>query len=231
MRFVSFEQVAERFRGKTVAVVGSAPSVLDNDPGYVDAHDVVVRVNNYKVGERQGYRCDVHYSFYGTSIRKSADDLKRDGVTLCLCKLPDSRPIESPWHVQRGKIVGIDYRYIYRNRAAWWFCDTFVPGDRMFLEKFELLERHQPTTGFSAILDVLACHPASVYVTGFDFFTSRLHNVNEPWKAGDPADPIKHRPDLEAEWLAWNTDRHPLTFDRKLGQMLAARRMAAGTAA
>lgn len=225
-RFVTFAHVAERFMGKTVAIVGSAPSVLDNAPGFIDSHDVVLRINNYKcIDERTGFRCDVHYSFFGTSIRKTSDELKRDGVKLCMCKLPDSQPIDSAWHRARGKMAGIDYRYIYRNRAAWWFCDTFVPGDRMFLEKFELLDRHQPTTGFSAILDVVACYPARAYLTGFDFFTSGLHNVDEPWREKNKgADPICHRPDLEMAWIAQNMDRHPMTFDVKMASLLRERR-------
>jgi hypothetical protein len=145
--------------------------------------------------------------------------LKSDGVTLCLCKLPDSQPIESDWHRRNGKLVGIDYRYIYRNRAAFWFCDTFVPDDARFLAKFDLLGRHQPTTGFAAILDVLACEPRSVYLTGFDGFASGIHNVDERWKPGDPTDPICHRPDLELQWLRENRAR--LSFDKTLAALLA----------
>lgn len=220
MRFVTFEEAAAHFAGKSVAIVGSAPSCLDNEPRFVDSHDVVVRISNYKVGDRQGRRCDVFYSFFGNSIKKSADTLKRDGARLMMCKLPNSRPIESAWHSQRGKIEGIDYRYIFRNRADWWFCDTFIPDDARFLRKFNLLDQHQPTTGFAAILDVLECKPASVYLTGFDFFSSKLHNVDEPWKPGDPTDPICHRPDLEAQWLADNAADYPLTFDRKLQSLI-----------
>ena len=219
MRFVSFAEVTERFRGKSVAIVGSGPGCLGNAPGFVDSHDVVVRVNNYKTGPAQGARTDVHYSFYGTSIRKGREDLQRDGVTMCLCKLPNSQPIESQWHLARGKLVGIDYTYIYRNRAAFWFCDTFVPADAHFLAKFNLLGRHQPTTGFAAILDVLACEPASCYLTGFDGFSSGVHNVDERWKPGDPSDPICHRPDLELAWLKANA--HGLSFDKTLAALLA----------
>lgn len=230
MRFVTFQEAASRFTGKTVAIVGSAPSCLDNEPGFVDAHDVVVRVNNHKCGERQGVRTDVHYSFYGTSIKKPAAELQAEGVTLCWCKLPDAQPIESEWHRRHGKMVGIDYRYIYRQRRQWWFCDTFVPGTASFLEKFELLGKHQPTTGFAAILDVLACHPASVYLTGFDFFTSGMHNVTDPWKEknrGDDPDPICHRPDLEREWLSASARTRPLRFDAKLSELLAREKAAA----
>ncbi len=227
MRFVEFSEVAARFRGRSVAIVGSAPSCLDNEPGFVDAHDVVVRINNYKIGQEQGFRTDVFYSFFGTSIRGERAELRGDGVTLCMCKCPDAKPIESPWHEISGKQIGIDFRYIYRARAAWWFCDTYVPDVPSFLEKFELLDRHIPTTGFAAILDVLACEPASVYVTGFDFFSSGMHNVNERWKPGNPLDPIGHRPDLECEWLTRNAEKYPLRFDVQLARLLDARRVVA----
>lgn len=219
-RFVDFEEAREHFRGKSVAVVGSAPSCLDNEPGFVDSHDVVVRISNYKTGDRQGHRCDVFYSFFGTSIQKRAETLRRDGVQLCMCKLPNSRPIDSEWHRVRGKLEGIDYRYIYRYRAAWWFCPVFVPDDSRFLRKFNLLDRHQPTTGFAAILDVLDCEPREVYLTGFDFFTSKMHNVDEPWCQKNTDDPICHRPDLEAQWLADNCSDLPLTFDAKLRSLM-----------
>lgn len=220
MRFVQFEEVVARLRGKSVAIVGSGPGSLLNARGFVDAHDVVVRVNNYKVGEAQGLRTDVHYSFYGTSIRKPAVELQRDGVALCMCKCPDSKPLTSEWHEQNNRQFGIDFRYIYRNRAAFWFCDTFIPDDARFVEKFDLLEQHIPTTGFSAILEVLACEPRAVYLTGFDFFLSGVHNVNEPWRAGDPHDPICHRPDLELAWLRQHAAEYPLTFDSTLENLI-----------
>lgn len=222
MRFVTFDEVKARFKGKTVAIVGSAPSVLQNDLGFVDSHDVVVRVNNYKTVAQSGYRTDVYYSYFGGAIRKMVQDLKHDGVTLCMCKCPNSKPIASDWHERNGKQRGIDFGYIYELRRDWWFTDTYVPEVPSFIEKFELLNRHIPTTGFAAILDVLACEPKSVYLTGFDFFTSGMHNVNERWRAGDPADPIGHRPDLESDWLASNALQYPIRFDRKLRHMLRA---------
>jgi hypothetical protein len=225
MRFVTFDQAGARMKGKTVAIVGSAPSCLDNVPGFVDAHDVVVRVNNYKLGAGPGYRCDVHYSFYGSSIRNEVDNLKRDGVKLCMCKCPDAKPIECEWHERNGKQLGIDFRYIYQARAGWWFCDTFVPSIDHFLKGFQLLGKHIPSTGFAAILDVLACGPKSVYLTGFDFFASGVHNVDEKWRPGDPEDPIGHRPDLEAAWLAANASAFQL--DAKLSRLIAREEAAA----
>jgi hypothetical protein len=218
MRFVPFSDVRARLQAKRIAVVGSGPGCVENERGFVDGHEVVIRVNNYKTGGGQGKRCDVHYSFFGTSIRKTAGELAADGVQLCMCKLPNSQPIDSAWHRERGKLVGIDYRYIYTTRAPFWFCDTFVPDDAHFLAKFELLGKHQPTTGFAAILDVLACDPREVFLTGFDGFSSGIHNVNEAWKPGDPTDPICHRPDLELHWL--KTNKHRFTADRTLSRLL-----------
>ena len=220
MKFISAEELIPHFRGKTVAVVGSAPSCEQNAPRLIDSHDVVVRISNYKTGPGQGHRCDVFYSFFGTSIRKTPTELKADGVKLCISKVPNSKPLQCDWHERTNRQVGIDYRYIYRNRQSWWFCDTYIPDDQAYLKKFYLLDRHIPTTGFAAILDVIACDPSSVFLTGFDFFTSGLHNVNEPWKPGNPEDPICHRPDLEREWLRKNFKSYPITCDAKLAQML-----------
>lgn len=219
MRFVTFDDVVGRFKNKRIAVVGSAPSCLDNEPGMVDSHDVVVRVNNFKLGPQQGTRTDVHHSFYGSSIRVNAETLQASGVTLCMCKCPDAKAIECEWHERMNKPHGIDYRYIYKNRRTWWFCDTFVPTVEHFLVPFNLLGRHQPTSGFAAVFDMLLAEPRSLYLTGFDFFSSGRHNVNEVWRPGDPEDPICHRPDLEAKWLFENVDGHPLLFDKKLAQM------------
>ena len=220
MRFVSRDDVSAVLAGRRVALVGSGPGVLENPRGLIDSYDVVMRVNNYKLAPATGARTDVFFSFFGESIRKTARELKRDGVKLCMCKCPDSKPIESKWHADRNKPRGVDFRYIYQGRADWWFCDTYVPTEAEFLEHFDLLGGHVPTTGFSALLTLLSFEPLSVYMTGFDFFSSGLHNVNERWKPGAPRDPIGHVPKGEAKWLADNMARFPITADRRLLETL-----------
>lgn len=220
MRFLSRQEVAERFRGKTVAIVGSGPGSLDNPPGFVDSREIVVRVNNYKLAAGTGFRTDCHYSFYGHSIKKTVEELRRDGVTLCMCKCPDAHAIESEWHRVNGKMAGVDFRYIYRHRANWWFCDTYIPETDDFLTQFNRLGRHIPTTGFAAILDILSFGPASVYLTGFDFFRSQTHNVDEPWRHKNSDDPIGHVPEQELAWLDQNWSAHPLACDKTLAALL-----------
>ncbi len=220
--FITFEQVAERIAGKTIAIVGSGPGVLDNEPGFVDSHDVVIRINNYKLSKAAGYRADVHYSFYGMSIRKVSAELRVDGVTMCMCKCPNSKPIESEWHERNGKQIGIDFRELYRRRQQFWFCDTYIPDDMHFMQAFWLLKDHIPSTGFAALWDVMQCNPASVYLTGFDFFQSRIHNVDEAWRPGRQDDPIRHRPDLERDQVEHMHGMHDIKFDEQLSAIMLA---------
>lgn len=218
MLFSDRERLAETFRGKSVAIVGSGPGVLDNARGLVDSHDVVVRINNYKLFPATGFRTDVFYSFFGGSITKSAEALKRDGTYLCIAKCPNDKFMESSWHQARNKTRGVDFRYIYERRAGWWFCPTYVPTKDEFLHTFNLLGGHVPTTGFSAILEVLSCGPTQVFLTGFDFFSSGMHNVNERWKKMNPTDPIGHTPTGERQWMCDNINRFPITMDEAMSR-------------
>jgi hypothetical protein len=159
----------------------------------------------------------VFYTFFGGSIKKTREELKADGVRLCMAKCPDAKLMDSEWHRKMNKPHGVDFRYIYRDRRGWWFCPTYVPSLAEFKASFELLGQHIPTTGFSALLAVLAQEPASVYLTGFDFFSSRIHNVNEPWRPGNPDDPIGHAPERERAWLATQTG---VTYDKRLADIM-----------
>lgn len=227
--FLTRSEVQPWFEGRRVALVGSGPGVLDNAPGFVDGHDVVVRVNNYAIGAYAGIRCDVHYSFFGSSIKKTVADLRRDGVRLCLCKCPDGKPIESEWHEHNGKREGIDFRYIYRLRQGWWPCPIFVPSAEDFRRGFDLLGGHVPTTGFAAILDLLSWAPRELFLTGFDFFRSGKHNVSEPWRLKNSDDPIGHVPEAELAWLRQNIDAFPtkISVDGALATCLAIKRVMA----
>lgn len=222
--FLAYADCLPFFEGKRVVIVGSGPGALVSPLGFIDSFDVVVRVNNYGRHPTLGSRTDVFYSFFGGSIRKTREELAADGVRLCMAKCPNSQPIHSDWHLERGKLNGIDFRYIYRDRAPFWFCPTFVPTDEHFLRGFSELGGHVPTTGWSAISDVAGLRPASLHLAGFDFFTSGVHNVDQRWKPGDPRDPIGHVPHREVDLLrqaarsgAWP---FPVTFDPLLRKLV-----------
>jgi hypothetical protein len=208
--------VREILEGKIVAIVGSGPCCVTNPAGFIDSHEVVVRVNNYKLIAGTGKRTDIFYSFFGLSIKKEVKDLKKDGVKLCMAKCPNSQFMESDWHRENNMMNGVDFRPIYERRSDWWFCPTYIPTDEEFIKSFNLLGGHVPTTGFSAILDVLSYNPAHVYITGFDFFATKIHNVNERWKPANNNDPICHVPDVECQWLADNADSLPISMDRRM---------------
>jgi len=213
MHFCDREHVLSVLQGKTVALVGSGPGVAANAKGLVDSHDIVIRVNNHKLTPATGYRTDVHYSYYGNAIKKSAIQLQREGVILCMCKCPNDQFVESEWHRVNGKMNGVDFRWIYEMRASWWFCPTYVPSTAEFVAHFELLGKHVPTTGFAALLDVLSFEPKHIFVTGFDFFTSGIHNLNERWRPNNPADPIRHMPELERDLIRQHVNDLPITLD------------------
>lgn len=242
--FISLEECGEKFRGKTVALIGSGPSALMNPPGMIESFDLIVRVQNYRTKGFEailGKRTDVHYSFYGTSSRKTREELIADGVKLCMCKCPDgSLPFKSPWHLANGKPLGTDYRYIYTSRAPFWFCDTYAPTMDRFMQYLSVIQSedtkppyvgHQPTTGFACMLDLMS-FGCDVFVTGFDFFTSGIHNLNQAWEgtvqngvavSKNPTDPMRHRPDLEMEYMRKNWPQN-WTGDARLVALIGARK-------
>jgi hypothetical protein len=218
--FCDKEYVSKTFRDKTVVIVGSGPGSLSNQPGMIDSHEVVVRVNNYKLMGNTGRRTDVFYSYFGRAVKKRAVDLKNNGVKLCMAKCPNSKLMDSVWHEDNGLHYGVDFREIYQDRQDWWFCKTYIPTMEEFMQHFTLLGGHVPTTGFSAILDVLSYNPAHVYLTGFDFFTTKIHNLNERWRKGNPDDPIGHVPDEERLWLRANMDNLPISMDARMKSLV-----------
>jgi len=218
---VGLEHVKDFFRGKTVAIVGSAPSCLDNRGEHIDGHDVVIRINNYKIKgfeEKVGKRCDVHYSFYGNSIRTTAEELKRDGCKMHMAKCPDGVPINCDWHIERGKNNGVDFTYIYKLRKVYWVAPLYLPTCERYRWYFDKIG-HSPTTGFSCILEVLDTDAKSIYMTGFDFFSSGMHNVNEAWREGDQSDPLRHVPDAERDYIRKLEDKR-LIVDKHLEKIL-----------
>lgn len=212
-------ELSKLITDKRIALVGSGPGVLDNETGYIDdSFDTVVRVSNFKLTRNTGKRVDIHYSFYGSSIKTDRDVLINAGVKYCIAKCPPGQVFESPFHRKRGTINSINFDYIYESKRDWWFCPTFIPDESELHAGFDLLSGHMPTTGFSALLLLMKMNPAEIYMTGFDFFTSKIHNVNEKWRESTDNSPIRHRPDLELQFVM--SYRNELRFDKRLSTII-----------
>ena len=187
MRKLDKKQVTDMIKGKSVVILGSAPSVLYNNRTVIEKHDIVVRLNNFKTSgyeQKVGARTDIYYSFFGSSIKKTAADLK--GVRLIYCKYPDCDFREHNDGRYEDGVSG-DFRSVYKFRQRFFNSlntDIYIPDYSDFLRNF-LYANRILTTGVQCIIDILSHNPKSIHVTGFDFFESGKHNTNERWTAGD----------------------------------------------
>jgi hypothetical protein len=80
---------------------------------------------------------------------------------------------------------------------------------------------HVPTTGMNALMDLLSYKPESIFMTGFDFFESGIHNVDEKWAKRNLDDPIGHSPETEKEWLKKNAPNFPIKMDKRLQEIIS----------
>ena len=211
-----------------MAIIGSAPSALQNDAQYIDAYDEIIRINNFKtIGtdlkgrnydfrNRVGYRTDWHYSFYGGSIRTKHDELK--GIKGHLCKCPNEEVVHlTDWHKMRKLEKGCGWAWIYRARKDYWVAPVYIPEKAHYLECFNMLDGHVPTTGFACIWELIQMPVREMYVTGFDFFTSGRHNINEKWRENNLDDPIRHVPMAEkAIFKKWVKQMPKIKIDKYL---------------
>lgn len=203
--------LVEIFKDKKVVIIGSAPSGAQyNHCNDIESYDEIVRVNNYKtrgINNRGkpydytgslGVRTDYHYSFYGGSIRKTPEELRADGIKGHLCKCPNDECHVTKWHEKTNQRHGGDFRPIYRRRKNFWIAPVYIPEKEHYMKLFNILEKHVPSTGFACIWEIIQCKPKQLYITGFDFMKTPVHNVDEPWLKGNPNDPIGHSWNMEA---------------------------------
>jgi hypothetical protein len=232
--YIDLNNVKERFKDKEVIIIGSAPSCLQNTRNFVESFDEIVRINNYKTKgidkrgnhydytDKVGERTDYHFSFYGGSVKKTQADLRK--IKAHLCKCPNDVCHITEWAKQNGQIQGGDFRPLYRRREGFWVAPVYIPEKYHYLKLFRHLDDHVPTTGFYAIWEIMRCKPKRLYITGFDFFSSGVHNVDEKWKAGKKEDPICHVPEKEKEILkAWYRDNDWFEIDMHLKHVLGIR--------
>ena len=209
---LEFKDLKKAFKDKNVVIIGSAPSALQhNTKSNIESYDEIIRVNNFKTKgidlkniaydyiELLGERTDWHYSFYGGSIRTKIEEIK--GIKGHLCKCPNDECHVTQWHIDRNQQQGGDFRPIYRRRKDYWIAPVYIPEKKHYMELFNILDKHVPSTGFACIWELIQCEPKKLYITGFDFMRCKKHNVDELWNPGNQDDPIRHMWDLEAALL------------------------------
>lgn len=176
---------AEWFKGKTVAIVGGADSVLHEPLGeYIDRFDVVVRINNgVKVIADQyayvGHKTDIlFHTFYNKSGSKEDSPIEID---LWLKN-------------QVGKIIFARHEDVdtfcmqnmshFMDVTAEQYQFSQVPSLTNKSE-FSILHPYTPTTGFTAINLIMSCAPKSLYLTGITFFKTAHNSKYRAFDAED----------------------------------------------
>ena len=153
----NFEQIGwlkDYLKGKSVAIVGNARSLLVKEQGReIDSHDVVIRFNKGYPAKKVGFRTDILF----LACTLTTEELLKFGT---------------PYTVRRSKLCGncCDGQISVRDRLQ--LCQSLTPVARM-----KAKTHCQPSTGFIAINFALSSDCRSIDLYGFDFFrTSTYYN-------------------------------------------------------
>jgi hypothetical protein len=182
---VGFKELYDYIHGKKVLILGSAPNSEKMTSRQINGHDIVVRTNNYKFFN-DNYKIDIYYSYFGKNIKKQQMEIIKDKVKYIMCKYP---LVNWKKHIPGKSGFWADCIY---DRLPWFPVKYYIAEETHFIENFNLID-NVPTTGFSAICDIMRFEPAKLNIGGFDFFKTKVHNINEKWRGNDDA----HVPDKE----------------------------------
>jgi hypothetical protein len=228
---MDFEAAYARYlTGKTVAIVGPAPSLEGSGQGsLIESHDVVVRINRgYRIPAELipdiGQRTDIlyHSCWFG---EKFLADRKQwiDAIGSEVAWICTAYPRQELDHPYAADIAAFEIDLADR-----------IPLRTMPLQRhLRLVEaiETRPNSGLAAIDDLLSFDVAAVYLTGFTFYRGE-----KPYRQGytgeadialvDPARARTfhaiHDQDRQCQFLAalWHTDSR-LTVDTSLAEILA----------
>lgn len=180
MNFLNYIQ------NKTVLIVGGGPLAIQNKEWF-NSFDIIVRLNNYK--KLSDTRTDIFFSYFGRNIKKTKEELIKDGVKYCINKCPN---LDMTLSLSIYNVTMTDYRWIYDFRKNWWFCPLVSLTEKELINQIIKLNGNMPTVGLSAVMYFSNLNIKSLDIIGFDCFESGVHNLNEKWDNSG-----NHRPDLE----------------------------------
>lgn len=159
------------FKGKRVAIIGGADSVLKDKLGdYIDDFDVVVRINKgVELIETQsdfvGKRTDVLFH----SFLDNPKDIGHSPITIGLWEKHNVKKVV--YSLNHKKIIRGIYDLIAfskKSRNKMKFSEVPVYIYDKNLEN--IAPFITPTTGHVAVSTVFQCQPKELYVTGITFF-------------------------------------------------------------
>jgi hypothetical protein len=117
--------------------------------------------------------------------------------------------------VQLG--ISGNWKPFFRKEWFWTKLPTYIVSREDFIRNFRMLNRIL-TTGMSAVVDICRFRPKELYVTGFDFFDSGKHEIDQPWKQGCGGHDVGMERHL-MRWMALHYDF--MTMDARLRQACA----------
>jgi len=198
----TLEQLENFIKNKRLLVVGGAPSASKKSKDWYDTFDVIVRCNNYK--KINNDRTDVFYSYFGRNIKKTKEELLKDGVKFLINKCPNANMTKV---LTNCDIQDKDYRWIYDLRKDWWFCPLISLTEQNLIRQIGFLDGYMPTVGFSAIL--FFSKYTKLDIIGFDCFESGIHNLNEKWDNSG-----NHNQDKEKQILLYLTQQRQIVWHK-----------------
>lgn len=146
---------------KTVAIVGNGPSEKNTNHGKeIDAHDIVIRMNNYKIEgfeKDYGTKCDIWARGIGAS--DVLDKTKQNNFKACLYAAD----------ITKFKLSYALYQIIERDLKKTDLISIAIDSATATEIKKES-HIYFPTTGFNTILYIIkTCNPKKVDCYGFSF--------------------------------------------------------------
>jgi len=160
---------ANFLKGKRVAVVGPAPSIIGSKQRkLIDSYDVVVRINKAmpvpkNLYKDTGGRCDVLYNCMNTSEECGGTidfiALKKGKTKWIACPYPKAGEFEKD--VTKFEQINPKFPFHVIDTERYFAVENYI-GTR-------------PNTGIGTILDLLDHDIEELYITGFTFFQGGYH--------------------------------------------------------
>lgn len=202
------------FKGKRVAIVGNAPTALQNQED-IDGFDIVVRFNRFQLGrgfEALGTKTDV--LVLPVSYTKV---INRD-LTKHLSNVPFILDVSHSDKRQR-RLNAAALREMFRGvKIIDAHATAIAMRDELLKAEFRGKLKLLPTSGASAMSWFLRSEAAEIYLTGFSFEQARQdHYFPDP---RHPFDYTCHCPIKELHWIAQRAHRPGLRFDEHIRRKL-----------